>query len=228
VTATDIEMVECDAQWIGSDREPSRATQDITPKVRRHVWHRDHGNCTVDGCRSARNIDVPHIVPRYLGGGHEAENLTLLCSGHHRSHHNGALQITGRAPDLAMTWTMPSHVGHDISTTSHAATRHGAPAYERNKAPSPSPTPHVGREVSFVSPASPAPHAGQVPSTATRPSTSKYERVVMKTEAIQALTTAAFERSTARALVEDALATASADISLESLLVIALQRSRNR
>jgi len=352
VTATDVEMVECDAQWIGSDREPARAKQDITPKVRRHVWHRDHGNCTVDGCRSSRNIDVHHIVPRYLGGGHEAENLTLLCSGHHRSLHNGALQITGRAPDLAMRWKLVSHVGHQIASMSHvgrpaahdgaspsperhdgtaasphdatpsswsqagqdkdgpnvvphvghatarhvmeqidqarpaskstndtphvghAAPRHAAPQIDQARPASKSTndTPHVGQttprhaapQIDKYGPASKStngtPHVGHTaarhvapqianvrttlssvstapdagrPKPPLMPSSSssngrstKYERVVMKTEAIQALTTAGFHRSLARTFVEDALADAPADVTLEKLLVMALQRSR--
>ena len=39
-------------------------------------------------------------MPRAAGGGHEPENLTLLCSGHHRALHDGKLSINGRAPKL--------------------------------------------------------------------------------------------------------------------------------
>ncbi len=34
---------ECDAQRIGSDREPGRATQDVAPKTARFVRRRDRG-----------------------------------------------------------------------------------------------------------------------------------------------------------------------------------------
>jgi hypothetical protein len=64
---------ECDAQRLDPGH---RATQDIAPKVRRFVWHRDGGKCTVPGCRAARYIDVHHIVARANGGSHRAENLT--------------------------------------------------------------------------------------------------------------------------------------------------------
>lgn len=85
-------------------------------------------------------------------------------------------------------------------------------------------------------PASPSPSsAAQVaPALASKsplPSSStgrsrKYERAVMKIEAIQALSTAGFHKSIARTLVDGALATAPEDVTLEALLVTALQRSR--
>ena len=34
----------------------------------------------VPGCRSARNLDIHHIVEQARGGTHELWNLTLLCS----------------------------------------------------------------------------------------------------------------------------------------------------
>ncbi len=100
IDANAVARAECDAQRIGSDREPSRAKQDVTPMVRRFVKRRDRGQCTVPGCRSSRFGDVHHIVGRADGGSHEAENLTVLCSAHHISLHSGQLVITGLAPNL--------------------------------------------------------------------------------------------------------------------------------
>ena len=68
ITETDLAIAECDAQRLGSDREPGKAAQDIAPRVRRFVLLRDHRRCTVPGCRAARHIDVHHIQPQYLGG----------------------------------------------------------------------------------------------------------------------------------------------------------------
>jgi len=141
ISQTDLAIAECDAQRVGSDREPGTAAQDVAPKVRRFVTFRDRKRCTVPGCRAARHIDVHHIVPRYLGGGHEAENLTLLCSGHHRALHDGRLTITGRAPSLVVAWPngvvepdpadlqpaqpmTPQHQPH----VGHAESRHGDPS----------------------------------------------------------------------------------------------------
>src|ERR1700712_179995 len=105
VTDIDHAIADCDAQRVGSDREPGTAVQDVAPKVRRFVTLRDRKRCTVPGCRAARHIDVHHIMPRHLGGGHGPENLTLLCSGHHRALHEGHLVITGPAPELSVVWT---------------------------------------------------------------------------------------------------------------------------
>lgn len=57
------------------------------------------------GCRSSRNLDIHHIVPRYRGGTNALWNLILLCSGHHAALHAGLLTITGRAPhDIQVAW----------------------------------------------------------------------------------------------------------------------------
>ncbi len=103
----EVARAECDAQRIGADQ---RARQDIAPKVRRFVWARDGGRCTVPGCRAARHIDVHHIIARADGGSHAAENLTLLCSAHHRELHKGTLAITGRAPAITIR-SVAAHVG---------------------------------------------------------------------------------------------------------------------
>jgi len=107
IDAVDVERAECDAQRIGSDLEPARATQDITPMVRRFVWRRDHGRCCVPGCRASRNVDIHHVVHREHGGGHGADNLALTCSAHHRALHEGKLQISGSAPNLTITYVNP-------------------------------------------------------------------------------------------------------------------------
>ncbi len=149
VSHADVERAECDAQRIGSDRAPTRPTQDVSAAVRRQVHRRDHGACTVPGCRSGRFGEVHHIVPRFEGGGHEAENLTVLCSAHHAALHEGMLSITGRAPNLvfvdrsARAQAVPSHVGRPESDTSileSSASKAGA-----NQPRSESGTSHVGR-----------------------------------------------------------------------------------
>jgi hypothetical protein len=102
VDASAVERARCDAQEIGSldGAEPERAHQDVPPSVMRLVWRRDGGHCRVPGCRSARGLEVHHAVHREHGGGHEAENLILLCSACHAAHHRGALKITGTASQL--------------------------------------------------------------------------------------------------------------------------------
>ena len=87
-----------------SDREPARATQDVAPRVVRFVKRRDGGRYCVPGCRSARYVEIHHVVPREAGGSHEPDNLTFLCDGHHRALHQGKLAITGSAPQLEVRW----------------------------------------------------------------------------------------------------------------------------
>jgi hypothetical protein len=106
VTADVIERAQCDAQHLGrlDAAVPARATQDISPSVRRLVWRRDHGKCVVPGCRSARFIDIHHIVYRSEGGDHTPDNLCLLCVAHHQARHDGRLVIRGRV-SIGLTFT---------------------------------------------------------------------------------------------------------------------------
>ena len=87
---------ECDAQIV----EHGRAKQDVPPATQRTVWLRDGERCRVPGCRSARGLEIHHIVHREHGGSHAPENLVLLCSACHQAHHRGALQIRGTADQL--------------------------------------------------------------------------------------------------------------------------------
>jgi hypothetical protein len=79
---------------------PERATQDIPPATVRLVLRRDGGRCRVPGCRSARGLEVHHIVHRAHGGTHETANLVTLCSACHQAHHDGRLAIRGTANSL--------------------------------------------------------------------------------------------------------------------------------
>jgi hypothetical protein len=91
----------CDAQHIGDldSNEPQRATQDIPPSTVRHIWRRDGGRCQTPGCRSARGLEIHHIVARSRGGSHDPSNLTLRCGACHRAHHTGLITISGTAPN---------------------------------------------------------------------------------------------------------------------------------
>ena len=93
-----VERARCDAQHLGrvDAAVPARATQDISPSVRRQVWRRDHSRCVVPGCRSTRFLDLHHIQWRCDGGDHSADNLCLTCTGHHLAVHEGRLVIRGR------------------------------------------------------------------------------------------------------------------------------------
>ena len=110
------ERASCDAKHLGSlDAEVAeRATTTVTPRIREQVFARDHHRCTAPGCRSARNLEIHHIIEQARGGTHELSNLCLLCSGHHAALHAGLLTIQGRAPyELELRWTYgpPTPVG---------------------------------------------------------------------------------------------------------------------
>ncbi len=124
ISSAAVERALCDAQHIGSidDATPARAHQDVPPSVARLVWRRDGGRCRVPGCRSARGIEIHHLVHRTDGGGHDASNLALLCNACHLAHHRGVLTITGTADHLEVRRsaeesslaTAGSHVGAAI------------------------------------------------------------------------------------------------------------------
>jgi hypothetical protein len=110
ISAGALARAECDAQYIGSvdTAQPARAHQDVSPATARLVYRRDHGRCRVPGCRSARALEIHHIVHREHGGSHDAENLVLMCSSCHTAHHDGRLSIRGTSSALEVR---RSHVG---------------------------------------------------------------------------------------------------------------------
>jgi hypothetical protein len=62
------------------------------PAFEKHqVITRDQGQCTYinDGkrCENSRFTETHHIIARALGGDHSVENLTTLCSAHHKMVH---------------------------------------------------------------------------------------------------------------------------------------------
>jgi hypothetical protein len=79
--------------------------------VRRAVRARDHGKCRVPWCRSSRNVDHHHLIPKSQGGKHTLDNLVLLCESHHIAHHEGALIIEGTAADAKFTRRAHSSFG---------------------------------------------------------------------------------------------------------------------
>ncbi len=73
--------------------------QEIPPAVARLIERRDRGRCQAPGCRSARWLQIHHIVHREDGGTNDPSNLVCLCFAHHQAHHQGKLLISGTAPD---------------------------------------------------------------------------------------------------------------------------------
>ena len=111
IDAASLARARCDAQHLGSleAERPARAVQDIPPAIARFVWRRDRGRCQTPGCRSARGLELHHIVARADGGDHDPTNLTLRCSACHTAHHAGMLTIRGIAPDQLETRRRHDH-----------------------------------------------------------------------------------------------------------------------
>jgi HNH endonuclease len=126
-----IDRALCDAQHIGSldGDAPERAYQDIPPAIARFVWRRDGGRCRVPGCRSARGLELHHLVHRSDGGSHDASNITLACARCHASHHAGRLTITGPADRL--------HVRRPAHAIPTARAPLGAPSAQSDARPFP-------------------------------------------------------------------------------------------
>lgn len=64
----------------------------ISSQTKHKVFIRDRGQCTYiqpDGarCNQTRWTEIHHLQPRELGGGDEMDNLTTLCSSHHKAMH---------------------------------------------------------------------------------------------------------------------------------------------
>jgi hypothetical protein len=117
IGAAAVARAECDAQHVGSidANVPVRATQDVPPAVVRLVWRRDGGRCRVPGCRSARGLEIHHIVHRAYGGTHDAANCVLLCSACHGHHHAGRLAISGTADRLEVRRVAEARLAEDSS-----------------------------------------------------------------------------------------------------------------
>ncbi|MCK8644568.1 HNH endonuclease signature motif containing protein [Mycobacterium colombiense] len=98
----------CDATaevWFERHGQPlgaGRSTRVISRRLRRALEHRDH-MCAVPGCGATRGLHAHHLRHWEDGGPTELANLVLVCPYHHRSHHRGAITITGPAHALVVT-----------------------------------------------------------------------------------------------------------------------------
>jgi hypothetical protein len=60
--------------------------------MKRALWARDRG-CSFPGCDRKHYVDAHHLEHWADGGATSLENLTLLCSHHHRLLHEGGFAI---------------------------------------------------------------------------------------------------------------------------------------
>jgi hypothetical protein len=120
-----VERARCDAELTGRlDAEmPEPTTTAIPLAIRRLVLRRDHHRCRVPGCGGSKWLEIHHIVPREAGGGHDPENLIVLCGAHHRAHHDGCLAISGTAASPRFERRDGSRYGDDFFAQAKSALR---------------------------------------------------------------------------------------------------------
>ncbi|GIV00637.1 MAG: hypothetical protein KatS3mg014_2252 [Actinomycetota bacterium] len=87
-------------------REPRRPPAWMVRQVR----YRDQG-CTFPGCGTRAFTEAHHIVFYRFGGPTTLENLTLVCSFHHRLVHEHGWRIR-RGPEGELTWFRPDGRPH--------------------------------------------------------------------------------------------------------------------
>ncbi len=90
---------------LDADTQPlgiGRASKTIPPRLKRWVMHRDQGVCSISGCDSTYRLEAHHIIPWYLSGRTDADNLATLCWFHHHvAIHRHGFQIDLDSPPLA-------------------------------------------------------------------------------------------------------------------------------
>jgi hypothetical protein len=229
-----LERAMCDAQHIGSidSAVPERAYQDIPPSTARLVWRRDGGRCRVPGCRSARGLEIHHVVHRADGGSHDASNLCLLCGSCHLAHHRGALTITGtadhlevRRPHQAPLAGGPAHcaastpigaISADTHLQGHNSMRNDTGRVERDPkamALDADSDAHVGAAGQASNLAGPQVRA-----------VSKLGAAILCTQARAALTGLGWKPAIAHAAVDAAAAAQGPEMTLERLIFESLRR----
>ena len=93
------------------------------PAQRRALTARDKG-CTFPGCtRPASWCQVDHVIPWYLGGPTNLDNLHLLCGFHHREYEKRGWTVHIRHG--IVEWTPPAWL--DPTRTPRRNTAHHLP-----------------------------------------------------------------------------------------------------
>jgi hypothetical protein len=207
-----VERATCDAQHIGSidGAAPERAHQDVPPSIARLVWRRDGGRCRVPGCRSARGLELHHLVHRADGGSHDASNLVLACSSCHQAHHAGALTITGTADHISVRRSAESR------SNAIAGAHVDAPAHANASG-------IVGVHVDDSAQAHALGMAGAHVDGPTQ-----LDVAVLRTQAKDALTKLGWKPVIAQAAVATALAALGVETTIERLIFEALRQCRQR
>jgi Domain of unknown function (DUF222)/HNH endonuclease len=97
-------------------------------------------SCRFPGCEHTRWLHAHHITHWPDGGHTNLENLTLLCSAHHRLLHRSPWRITGN-PDGELTFTSPNGQTHTTTPAVHPANLRSKRRQRHQTRPDPTPRP---------------------------------------------------------------------------------------
>jgi hypothetical protein len=76
----------------GTPLDVGRKQRTVPALLKRALWARDRG-CSFPGCDHKHYVDAHHIEHWADGGATTLDNLTLLCSHHHRLLHEGGFRV---------------------------------------------------------------------------------------------------------------------------------------
>jgi len=82
----------------GNSLDVGRKQRTLSTPLRRALHARDRG-CTFPGCHRTRYLDGHHLKHWVHGGETTTDNLTLLCTYHHRMLHEGGFSVVKNADD---------------------------------------------------------------------------------------------------------------------------------
>jgi hypothetical protein len=77
----------------GRPLDVGRKHRAVSTPLRRALWSRDRG-CTFPGCHRKHFVDAHHVRHWIDGGATSVDNLTLLCTHHHRLLHEGGFRVS--------------------------------------------------------------------------------------------------------------------------------------
>ena len=76
----------------GNPLDAGRRQRTVSTPLKRALYARDRG-CTFPGCHRKRYLDGHHLKHWLNGGETNPDNMTLLCTHHHRMLHEGGFSI---------------------------------------------------------------------------------------------------------------------------------------
>ena len=98
-----VKRLSCDGSLVtvlederGTPLDVGRKQRTVPTPLKRALYSRDRG-CSFPGCERKRYLDAHHLTHWAEGGDTSLENLTLLCTHHHRCLHEGGFRIEREA-----------------------------------------------------------------------------------------------------------------------------------